>query len=719
MTQSNIIVPGQLDSIDSHTGQEDYELHSSSSSQHDGGGVLVDDPVAIPDTAATAAPAETTDEDVNILEEVSSVIGGGAIDAVESVGGFAELTGDTFKTGLNALLGAPNDATQNPFNANYVHGDGDWLNVPDQLTDWNGNVIWEDNQPKTAIGRFGRGLVEFGLLAWLTVKTGGLAGGALGVSGAGARGIALARTMGVGTKGTRMLKFIGKGAKIGSEGAVADLISSSSEHSNIMNLAQDNIPWAVPIIGDMIAVKPEDNPWTARFKSILAGAGMNYVGHAVGAVYKGFWEAGRARMAGKSVDEANIIGNEAAAADFEANMRADENAHVEMAIDQYQQGRGQSRANPMDEYARTYGSPEEYDEFATKRASGLDEDAVRSNELFEEFKTRGSEAGDDWLDIEQNSIKNINEQIGRPLDAFVNDNRFAQNERATYRAPDDAVRKNLQERIVSTNKGGDGSSYTPLISEPYLKAISRGDSNIRQYINEVADDITDVAFKDLENRIPWKDVKTIILKQADELAEILEQGGNLSKAFRESLKDPNKNTFRLYADGPGTDIITVSPTQKAASVLVLKALGEQAHAIATGALSIADNMPIARQTDMVFDNMKVLIEENKKMGMMWGLDGKVQQQLTLEPTLENMKKQALQQLSQENDEYFSALRSLISENRYEDMRDLMELHALSDGFLRYTLFSLYLLSLKQSSTKARIPLTILFCVVLPLDGSYF
>ena len=37
-----------------------------------------------------------------------------------------------------------------------------------------------------------------------------------------------------------------------------------------MNLALDKIPWAVPIIGDMIAVKPEDNPWTARFKSVAA-----------------------------------------------------------------------------------------------------------------------------------------------------------------------------------------------------------------------------------------------------------------------------------------------------------------------------------------------------------------------------------------------------------------------------------------------------------------
>ena len=40
----------------------------------------------------TSVPKEETKEDFNLGKEVSSVIGGGAIDAVESVGGFAELT---------------------------------------------------------------------------------------------------------------------------------------------------------------------------------------------------------------------------------------------------------------------------------------------------------------------------------------------------------------------------------------------------------------------------------------------------------------------------------------------------------------------------------------------------------------------------------------------------------------------------------------------------
>ena len=57
-----------------------------------------------------------------------------------------------------------------------MHGDGNWLNVPDKIYNKKGEILWEDAQPKTAIGKFGRGLVEFGLLS---VGTGAVGGAAL------------------------------------------------------------------------------------------------------------------------------------------------------------------------------------------------------------------------------------------------------------------------------------------------------------------------------------------------------------------------------------------------------------------------------------------------------------------------------------------------------------------------------------------------------------
>ena len=84
---------------------------------------------------------EKQEEGVNPLQEVASAVGGGAIDAVESVGGFAELTGDTIKTGLNQLLGKATDDSQNPFSNEYSHGDANWLQIPDEITDSQGNVL--------------------------------------------------------------------------------------------------------------------------------------------------------------------------------------------------------------------------------------------------------------------------------------------------------------------------------------------------------------------------------------------------------------------------------------------------------------------------------------------------------------------------------------------------------------------------------------------------
>ena len=240
-------------------------------------------PEGVPDMLTGMMPSGEggEEEGFNPLQEVASVVGGGAVDAVESVGDFAELTGDTLKTGLNHIFGAEADPTQNPFDEAYIHGDGGFLDIPDRIEGPGGMVLWEDSQPKTAIGKFGRGLVEFGIL---TAGTAGIGGATLGGARLGARSLAAARSMGIGSKGARFLKFLSKGAKVGSEGAIADLVSTSSEHANIMNLAQENIPWAVPIIGEMVAIAPEDNPWTARFKSIIAGAGLNYVGHAIGAI---------------------------------------------------------------------------------------------------------------------------------------------------------------------------------------------------------------------------------------------------------------------------------------------------------------------------------------------------------------------------------------------------------------------------------------------------
>ncbi len=637
-------------------------------------------PEGVPDMLTGMMPSGEggEEEGFNPLQEVASVVGGGAVDAVESVGDFAELTGDTLKTGLNHIFGAEADPTQNPFDEAYIHGDGGFLDIPDRIEGPGGMVLWEDSQPKTAIGKFGRGLVEFGIL---TAGTAGIGGATLGGARLGARSLAAARSMGIGSKGARFLKFLSKGAKVGSEGAIADLVSTSSEHANIMNLAQENIPWAVPIIGEMVAIAPEDNPWTARFKSIIAGAGLNYVGHAIGAIYKGAWGAGRARKSGKSVDEANAIGNDIAAKDFEDNMALDEGARTDMALDDWQNGKGVSRADNLDEHVRQY-NPERYDEWASKRGSELDEDIAVVDEIEVEAHTRGEAEGDIWDAEAYGSDKQFEAQANRPLSEFVNEDQFSQTEKATRTVPPDAVKSHVGEAVASAKAGGESRGWTDILSESQIRAISRGDASIRKYVEEIADDLAQSSFKTPDSP-DFDEVRKVILEQAADLLGILEGGGDIASRYKqhmEYLKTDSKS-FRHYSDN-GNQLTTISPWTKAANVLAMQALGKQIQAVATGALSIADNVPIGRQAETLFDSMKVLLTENKKMGMMWGLDGKAQQQYTISPTLQKMKERSMKEITQQNDEYFNELKGLIRQERWDELEDLTELWALSGGKVR-------------------------------------
>ncbi len=271
------------------------------------------------------------------VRETGAAVVGGTADAVESVGSFAELTGDTIKTGLNKAFGNPIDPTQNPFDAQYLHGDGNWLDIPD---DW----VPENH---TGMGKFARGLVEFGVLAWATGGVGGAAG--VGVRSAGAA-----------VKGSKYIHFLKRGGTIAAEGGIADLISSSSELGNIANLAEEHVPWMSPWFVKALAVRPEDNPWLARIKTVASGSGMNIIGHGLGATAKGLWGAIDAKKAGRTIDEANDIGNQIMEDDMIRSLELDEAASYDLAANRYEDGYGISKADNRDEYLRDYLTEDEY-----------------------------------------------------------------------------------------------------------------------------------------------------------------------------------------------------------------------------------------------------------------------------------------------------------------------------------------------------------------------
>ena len=310
----------------------------------------------IPDTSTVSAEGGQP----NVFSETGAAIVGGAADAAESVGGFLDLTGDTLKAGFGQLFGSPVQATENPFSKDYQSGT--WLDIPD---DW----VPEN---KTALGKLARGFVEFGIL---TAATGSVGGAAFGGARLGTRGLVMARSAGVGARGTRYIKFLGKTSKIAAEGGVADLVSSASEDANMANLVNEFAPW-MPF-SQALAVDPDDNPWLSRIKTVTAGAGVNLVGWRIASFAKGRWAAKKAYKAGKTIDEANDIGNQVDADEYIRLANESEEASTRTAAEAFANGNGISHSDPRTEYIYKYLDDAEADRYSRADAGEtLYEDAV-------------------------------------------------------------------------------------------------------------------------------------------------------------------------------------------------------------------------------------------------------------------------------------------------------------------------------------------------------
>ena len=293
-------------------------------------------------------------------QEVSNLLTGGAIDAVESVGAIAELTGDQIKTGFNQTFGFPVDPTQDPSDPEYIKKDAGWLQVPDE---------WEPEN-ETGWGRFGREIVEFGLISRHLRQ---------------ARvGVGLHRAAGAGQTGNRVIEFF----RIGADGALAEFITEDSELGNIANALQEWLPDLAPGFVSLFAVHPDDNPWLARFKTTATGSGFNYIGHTIGALGKAAWGRGRdlinvTKAKGKKItrdilDKANELANEDYAKEIAKANDLDEQAATELAAQRYVQGKGISNADPRDEFRRSFLNEEEYKELSQLLESGTGTETIEN-----------------------------------------------------------------------------------------------------------------------------------------------------------------------------------------------------------------------------------------------------------------------------------------------------------------------------------------------------
>ena len=606
-------------------------------------------------------PGFIADNPGQAIGEVAAALVGGGADAIESVGSVADLTGDTLKTAWGSVFGNPVEDSENPFHADYQSGT--WLDIPD-------NWVPEN---KTGLGKIARGLVEFGLLTAATGGVGSTAAKAVGIGGLklGTRALATARGAGVGTKGYKYINFITKAPRVATEGAVAELISNQSEEANIANLINEHAPW-IPF-SEILSVNPDDNPWLARTKSVIAGSGMNMVFWGINSYARGKWKAKQVKKNGGTDLEANDAGNLEYQTSLEKSFQEGEAANMETAAHRFSEGYGISHADPRDEFIREHLTEAEYKDFSSK---GTHSDVAMDLEQLAE--TRGAQAGATWDWQLGRSTRQFEEF--RKSDAFVNPKNHIDAEKANPTVGPDAPMTWVRTSLEDIKTGGTGRGWKNVWTSHGLKMMSRNGKARTEFLDKTRDELVNKIFRSPDNTLSQKEIGILVDDLTNRYAEILVNGGDLAKGFKDALLNDPKN-YRLWADAGGT-IKTISPSQKVGVQLTIAMLNDTVEAISAGALMLGDNIPIGRQYEMAMDALKVLMIEQKRYSVMWGLDGVAQQHGKLPGRIRAAAQEKLQKIDVEMDEYFSELDKLRKNGDYRQMKGLMEINALSGQNVR-------------------------------------
>ena len=187
----------------------------------------------------------------------------GAIEGIpKSFGALADVSGDQLKKTYNSVLGYPIDPTQDPQSPDYEKGN--W---------WFGNedLIAENHNP---VFNFAR---ELGTFIGISRRLGPVTGPAKAKILTQANRIPYVQSANTYLSGNKITNFFlrnfKRGTDIATDGAIADFILRSSEGENIINAANEYVPWMVPDIIEGLAYDPNTDDWlSARLKSVGAGS---------------------------------------------------------------------------------------------------------------------------------------------------------------------------------------------------------------------------------------------------------------------------------------------------------------------------------------------------------------------------------------------------------------------------------------------------------------
>ena len=647
------------------------------------------------------------DNPLQFLSETGKAIVGGGADAIDSVGSFLDLSGDTLKTGLNKIMGVE-DNKNNPFSKEYESGA--WWDLDD-------NSVPENN---SGYGNLLRGLVEFGLLSTVTGGIGGKIAATTGLAKAGTRlGTALykgSRAAGIGKFGSRTINYVSKLPTVAAQGTIADAIMQSSETANIMNLVNEHAPF-IPF-AEALAVDPEeDTVWISRMKSVAAGAGMNVLGHFLGGFVRASFKAHKAVRGGMPIDEANAKFTQEQKKAFKVSTAKDIIAAGEMRALSKADKRGMLGRDFRLEYNEKHLEDYDFEQYSLLRKGQqpdevymtalegkhpnldfgmMSEPAIRElalNDLDDLANRIGQRAGDRWDAEFKAGLEQLSDLAVYGPDNWVDYMKHRDVEKSTWRpfgegSPAENLERNLQETFF-TMKNIDGvpASNSALTTEAAFKKLSRGDIKVQEYLKEIVEDLSGKIFQSggaldkLGRKMSRPQITNVILRQTDDLHNILVEGGkDVADNMRRYLTGNKQNRIIWMHDGDA--IVTMTAPQKAASQILVYTLAKQIESVATAAETLSRSTKhgdISRQLDQMYDMVNVLLLEQKKLAYMSGNTLLQQRNFVLDDYVTKNVNDGIEKIISDQAQYNQYLRKITREMGPRKAADLIEMHRLSGG----------------------------------------
>ena len=221
----------------------------------------------------------------------------------------------------------------------------------------------------------------------------------------------------------------------------------------------------------------------------------------------------------------------------------------------------------------------------------------------------------------------------RTPDPRVNPQKFSQTEKASYRAStdtDNPYTEYVNESTKNFKRDGRPVGSTNMSTNAHVRRMTNDDAGLRKFATEIMDNITEQAFRQIDNAMPFNEIREMQIAAAQEIIDIIGIGG---KEGQEALKrylnaDIGTKTLDvsdiagrknfIFWDFDGDKIITITPQMKNAMTLATHYMLKKASDIATGVTVLPKGANATQQAMDILDHLQIGMIEMKKVAYMTG-----------------------------------------------------------------------------------------------------